>query len=243
MDAKNRYRELALRAQHRGQAQFTRFVEPSEQHQIRAAANASSVYAAFYGGYPEAERCIAAFYADSPPEIFPLDAVEIRWNVKFESVGHRDLMGAVMALGLERETLGDICIGRDEGSAYVFCVPEMTDYLIGALESVGRAHVRTARAKEIKIAPPQGNEMRATVQVLRLDAVLAAGWNLSRSEAQKMIAAGLVKLNHEEEMRADRKIEAHDLISARGYGRIRIDAIEGETRRGRLAVRIFKYGK
>ena len=243
MDASNRYRELALRAQHRNDAQFTRFVDPAEQNQIRAAANAADVQAAFYGGYPDAERCIAAFYRDFPPETFPIQAVEIRWNVKFASVGHRDLMGAVMALGLERETLGDICIGQEEGSAYVFCTPEMADYLIGALESAGRASVRTGYAKEIKIAPPEGREMRVTIQALRLDAVLAAGWNLSRSEAQKLIAAGLVKLNHVQEMRADRKIEASSLISARGYGRMRIDAVEGETRRGRLAVRVFKYGK
>lgn len=243
MDALNRYRELALRALHRGETQFTRFVDPAEQNQLRAQANAAGVSVYFYGGYPEAERCMAAFSVSDAPEEYPLEAVEVRWNVKFASVGHRDLMGAVMALGLERETLGDICLGREPGHAYVFCIPEMTDYLMGALESAGRASVRTSRAKEIEIAPPEGSEMRATVQALRLDAVLAAGWNLSRGEAQKLIAAGLVKLNHQPELRTDRKIEEGALISARGYGRIRVESVEGETRRGRIAVHLFRYGK
>ena len=154
MDAKNRYRELALRALHRDCAQFTRFVDPAERNQVRAAANAAGVSAAFCGGYPDAERCIAAFYLETEPAKYPIEAVEVRWNTKFASVGHRDLMGAVMALGLERETLGDICMGREDGVAYVFCVPEMADYLIGALESAGRASVKLSRAREVLIAPP-----------------------------------------------------------------------------------------
>lgn len=243
MDAKNRLRELALRALHRGEAQFMRFIDPSEQNEVRAAANTAGVRVSFFGGHPDAERCVAAFYSEDEPGAYPIETVEIRWNPKFSAVGHRDLMGAVMALGLERETLGDICLGREEGRAYVFCIPEMADYLIGALESAGRASVKTGRADKIDIAPPDGSETRATVQALRLDAVLAAGWNLSRGEAQKLIAAGLVKLNFAEETRADRKIEEGALISARGYGRVRVHAIEGETRRGRIAIRLFRYGK
>ncbi len=243
MDTQKRYRELALRALHRDQAQFTRFVDPSEQDTVRAAANAAGVHAAFYGGYPDAERCVAAFYAQTAPEEYPIDAVEVHWNPKFAAVAHRDLMGAVMAIGLERETLGDIAIGQKEGCGYVFCVPEMADYLIGTLESAGRASVRCERAKEVLIAPPEGSEMRVTIQSLRLDSVIAAGWKLSRTEAQRLIAAGLVKLNHAQEIHADRKVEEKALISARGYGRIRIESIEGETRRGRMAIHLFRYGK
>lgn len=243
MDAKNRYRELALRALHRSCVQFTRFIDPSERNQARSAANDAGVSVALSGGYPDAERCIAAFYLETPPEEYPIEAVEVRWNAKFVSVGHRDLMGAVMALGLERETLGDICMGRENGVAYVFCIPEMTDYLIGALETAGRASVKRSRAREILIAEPEGSELRATVNALRLDAVLAAGWRLSRAEAQRLIEAGLVKLNHAEETRTDRKLEAGALISARGYGRLLVKEVEGETRRGRIAVRLFRYGK
>ena len=84
--------------------------------------------------------------------------------------------------------------------------------------------------------------MRLTVQQQRLDAVLAAACRLSRSEAQRLIAAGLVKLNHVPNTHSDAKLTEGDLISARGYGRIRVEAFGGETRRGRQVVSVFKYG-
>ena len=77
----------------------------------------------------------------------------------------------------------------------------------------------------------------------RLDAVLAAACRLSRSEAQRLVAAGLVKLNHAPTLRGDAKLSEGDLISARGYGRVKVVAFQGESRRGRQIVQVFKYGK
>ena len=85
--------------------------------------------------------------------------------------------------------------------------------------------------------------MRVTVQNERMDAILAAGCRLSRSEAQKLIAAGLVKLNHGVQMKGDARVQEGDLISARGYGRIKVQEMQGETRKGRQGILLFKYGK
>lgn len=85
--------------------------------------------------------------------------------------------------------------------------------------------------------------MRVTVPALRLDAVLAAGYRLSRAEAQKLIRAGLVKLDHVPELRADARVEAGSLLSARGYGRLRVDEVQGETRKGRVGLMLFRYGR
>ena len=76
-----------------------------------------------------------------------------------------------------------------------------------------------------------------------VDAVLAAGWKLSRAEAQRLISAGLVKLNHVPELRGDVRVEEGSLLSARGYGRLRVDEVQGETRHGRTGVVLFRYGK
>ena len=89
----------------------------------------------------------------------------------------------------------------------------------------------------------EGTALRVTVQNERLDAVLAAGGRLSRSEAQRMIAAGLVKLNHVPNLRADARVSEGDLISARGIGRLKVEAFAGESRRGRHIVTLFRYGK
>ena len=244
-----RLRELALRAAHAGDVRFTRFMEPSAQNDARAAANRAGVSCAFYGGYDGAERVMAAFYPDdAPPEPgdYPLCALRIDWNAKFANPAHRDLLGAVMGLGLERDALGDIALGtyRDSPCAYLFVTPEMADYVSANLESAGRAAVKVTLADEVpEIAPPEGSEVRVTVQNARLDAVLAAGYRLSRAEAQRLIAAGLVKLNHAPNLRADARVGEGDLISARGYGRLKVLSEQGESRRGRLIMILFRYGK
>lgn len=245
MDEKKRLNELALRAVHTRSAQFTRFLEPAWERDVRAAANQAGAEVRFFGGYDGAERCIAAFYDGAPPKDgdYPITALELCWNAKFADARHRDLLGAVMGLGLERDATGDVCLSRRPGAAYLFCADDVAGYIGGALESAGRAKLKVSLAGELEIAPPEGTVFRATVQNLRLDAVLAAGYRLSRAEAQRLIAAGLVKLNHAVEERADARVAEEDLISARGYGRLRVDEVQGETRKGRIGLALFRYGK
>jgi RNA-binding protein YlmH len=208
-----------------------------------SAAHAAGASVSFSGGYEGAERRMAAFHDGDAPEDYPIAALELRWNAKFAEAKHRDLLGAVMGLGLERDATGDVCLSQEPGCAYLFCTGDVADYISANLESAGRASLRIREADELKIAPPEGSQLRVTVQTLRLDAVLAAGYKLSRSEAQRLIAAGLVKHNHVPEERSDVRLEAGDLLSARGYGRLRIDEIQGETRKGRIGVVLFRYGK
>ena len=239
--------ELALRAARTGRTCFTRFLEPSQADAARAAANRAGARVAFWGGCEGAERAVAAFYDDVPPEAgeYPIAALRVEWNAKFSNPGHRDLLGAVMGLGIERETTGDIAMGeyRGERCAYLFALSDMADYIAASLEGAGRASVKVCVAREAPaLIPPEGQALRLTVQSERLDAVLAAACRLSRSEAQRLIAAGLVKLNHAVNTRADALLGEGDLISARGHGRVRVDAFEGQSRRGRRVVRAFKYG-
>ena len=243
MDEKKRFSELAMRAAFTGHPQFTRFLEPSLERDCISAAHAAGAQVTFFGGYENAERRIAAFHDGNEPEWFPIATLELRWNAKFADAKHRDLLGAVMGLGLERDATGDVCIGAQPGVAYLFCTEDIAGYISANLESAGRASLKIGYASEVDIAPPEGSELRVTVQNLRMDAVLAAGYKLSRSEAQKLIAAGLVKLNHVVEQRSDVRVEEGFLISARGYGRLRIDEVQGETRKGRIGVMLFRYGK
>ncbi len=243
MDVRRHFDDLAARALHTGRAQFTRFLEPSETPAAMSAAQSLGIHITFGGGWEDAERRIAAFYDGELDAPFPIESLMLHWNPKFASASHRDLLGAVMALGLERDALGDICLGVDPGCAYLFCIPEVADYIQGNLESAGRAKLKITRASHIVIAPPKGTFNRVTVQALRLDAIVAAGYRLSRSEAQRMISSGLVKRNHLVELRGDIHLAKGDLLSVRGYGRLRVDDIQGETRKGRLGVVLFRYGE
>ena len=241
-----RLNELALRCAHSGATQFTRFLEPDQEHAVRAAANRAGAAAAFWGGWPDAERRISAFYdGEAPAEAdYPIRILRITWNAKFANPSHRDLLGALMGLGIERETTGDIAMGEYRGAkfAYLAVLTEIADYIAANLESAGRVAIRVRPSEEAPVLlAPEGEAMRLTVQNPRLDAVLAAACRLSRSEAQRLIAAGLVKLNHVPCLRDDARLGEGDLISARGYGRIRLTAFQGESRRGRLVLTAFRY--
>lgn len=242
-----RLNELALRAQHTGRVCATRFLEPSTLVAVNAAASRAGVKVALWGGYEGAERCVAAFYAGDSREAgdWPVVALRLQWNAKFANPGHRDLLGAMMGLGIEREMTGDIAMGtyRDAPCAYLFALEEVADYIAANLDSAGRASLKVSVATETpQLIPPEGESLRLTVQQQRLDAVLAAACRLSRSEAQRLIAAGLVKLNHVPQLRPDARLSEGDLISARGYGRVKVTAFQGESRRGRQVVQVFRYG-
>ena len=105
---------------------------------------------ALWGGYEGAERCVAAFYAGDPPEAgdWPVVALRLQWNAKFANPGHRDLLGAMMGLGIEREMTGDIAMGtyRDAPCAYLFALEEVADYIAANLDSAGRASLKVSVA-------------------------------------------------------------------------------------------------
>lgn len=243
MDDRRRLDDLARRAARTGQAQFTRFLEPAAERDATAAARDAGVEIAFFGGHADAERRVCAFYSEDPPEEWPVEALALCWNARFSAPGHRDLLGAAMALGLERDAMGDICMGAEAGTAYLFCLSDVAGYICASFESAGRTPLTVGPADEVRIAPPEGTRFRATVSALRLDAVLAAGFRLSRAEAQRLIRAGSVKLDHSQELRTDAHVGEGSLLSARGFGRLRVDEVQGETRKGRTGVVLFRFGK
>lgn len=239
-----RLNELALRARYSDSAAFTRFLEPALERAVRAAAAQAEVQIALFGGYEGAERRIAAFYTGDAPQSweYPLCCLELKWNAKYASPGHRDLLGAVMGLGLERDATGDIAPGAQEGCAYLFAHSDVENYIAMNLESAGRASLRIQKTRmPPALKAPEGISLRVTVSSPRLDSVLAAGLKISRSEAQRLIEGGLVKRNHVEELRGDIHLEDGDLLSVRGHGRMRVEGLDGLTRKGRQAVRLFRY--
>ena len=244
MDAERRLRELAGRAARTGMTCFSAFLDPSEFSIAQRAAREEGAVCCLNGGWSDAERRMAGFLAMEEDTEWPIAALLIRWNPKFGDIGHRDLFGAVMALGLERDGIGDLCLGEASGTAYLFVQDALADYVSANLTEAGRASLRVSRADApFAIAPPSGELIRVTVQQPRLDAVLAAGWKLSRSEAQRAIQQGLVKLDHVVETRSDVRVDEGSMISLRGSGRIWVREVQGETRRGRLGMLLFRTAK
>ena len=239
-----RVRELALRALHRGDVVYTHFLDLAQAQSVRLIARETGVSLALNGGYEDAERRVAAFYAGEAPEMWswPIYPVRISWRPQFGSPGHRDILGALMGLGFERERIGDIVL--DQGCAWLFAEPEMASYIVASLESAGRVSVKCEIVEGVPELPePEGRHVRDTVPSMRLDALVAAGFSLSRSEAARVITQGKVFLNQVQTLRTDAPVQENALISLRGSGRFRLEGIEGETRKGRWAVRLFVYSE
>ena len=117
---RDKFRQCEKRSCHT----WSGFLTPAEAAEAESVGRSLGADFVLEGGYEDAERRVAAFYAGEAPEPgdWPICALRLRWNARFSSPGHRDLLGAVMGLGIERETTGDIAMGeyRGEGCAYLF---------------------------------------------------------------------------------------------------------------------------
>lgn len=233
--------ELAMRAARSGRPAYTRFLDPSEVRLAASAAGQSGANVKLWGGYEEAERTVCCFYTgEEPAWEWPFCCLHAKWDQRYASLTHRDLLGSLMALGIIRETIGDIVV-RD-GQIFLFALDEMADYIALNLVKAGKASLQLCRLSETpQMPPPAGSLTRDTVASLRLDAVLAAGYRLSRAEASQVIREGRVRVNFMEETRPDALVGAGALLSVRGMGRARIEQIDGPTRKGRIAIVLFRY--
>ena len=238
-----RYRELAVRAQYRYAGTFTLFLDPAQLEQAARAGVDGGVVSEFYGGYPDAERSMVAFKPEGIQEIdWPIACIRLNYDKRYGQPKHRDVLGAAIGLGIDREHLGDILL--DEEYALLFCTKEIAPFLLANFESAGSVHVKVQLCDGAQsVPPPRGQRIRATVASLRLDAVLAAGHRLSRQKAQNLIGQQRVRVNYKLETRSEFLLKADDLVSVRGLGRIRIMEECGSTRKGRQAVSIFVYEK
>lgn len=228
------------RAARRGQARFTRFLEPPLIAVATQVAREAGVDMAVFGGYEGAERAVAAFYEGEPPGNWPIECIRADWNAAYRAVSHRDLLGAAMGIGIERALLGDIVMG--ESFAYLFVLESVATLILSELTESGRARLTVRRAAGEPLPEEKGTPFRDTVMSMRLDAIAAAGFGMGRAEAQELIRRGLVKLNHLPEERLDARVKAGDLISVRGHGRLRVDEEQGLTKKGRLGVRMTRFG-
>ena len=244
MEDTQRTFEFAARfACEKGIARYTRFLDPMQETSARQIAKEHGASFSVWGGYEAAERKIGCFLPwdeQAAREDFPLVTLHSRFSAKFCSLSHRDLLGAFMALGLTRDSIGDIIIV--DSDIYLFVMAQTADFIAQSMNSAGKVSLRFEPVSgEIRVPEPKGTCFHDTLSSLRLDAVIAAAYRLSRSEASDMIHAGLIKLNHIPCERVDMSVEEGAMLSARGKGRVKLQKIEGLTRKQRIGVTFFRY--
>ena len=250
--------EDALLRCEKGSPACISFLTPRECRQAERLLRARGAWesAWLWGGYEGAERkslfflpdylllCLSAPLHSAPTEeilalIDELAAEEV-FSVRvirsgFRELSHRDYLGAIMGLGLERDALGDLAV-QENGDAVVFCTKTVGGFLEAHLEKVASDTVR-CRAWALDASFTDGRRyqtIRDTVASPRLDAVVAALTNLSREQAQNAVRAGLVEVEYETVERTDLSLTPPVVLSIRGHGRFILRAFDGETRKGRL---------
>lgn len=237
-----RLRQNAERADRLDIAVPGRFVTGEERAMAIHAAREAGVTASFDGGWPDAERVQVCFHPAWAEAEFTAVWAEIRWAAKFAHVEHRDLLGSLMALGMDRSFFGDLIAMEDR--AYLLCLPEVAARLPVEWDKAGNVPVRVTLLEETPvIEPPRGEMLRDTVASLRLDCVLSAGMKTSRSRAAEIIRTGAVAVDHMPEERTDRVLNAGQLLSIRGFGRIRLVEVGSPTRKERLPVMLEIFHK
>lgn len=194
-----------------------------------------------FGGYDDAERKIACFGGFNPPIKYIKTEPK---NKKFsDSLCHRDILGALMSLGIKRETLGDILISRD--FSVIICLEKIAKYICENLESIRHTSVKcTVFDKLPDNILEELSEKSETLTVftssLRIDALIAAVFSLSRNDAQKIVASERVFSNGRLVTSPSVTISENVQISVRGFGRFYLDCPPAETKKGRLRCTVVK---
>lgn len=194
----------------------------------------------FFGGYGNSERKMLGLFFDEPCEdCFPISAVEFSFR-KCDKLTHRDFLGALMSLGIERETVGDILV--EDGRAVVFVKTELSDYIMSQISKVGRVGVKVDDADLSKLPQGRGFEEKTyIVSSLRLDNIVAAVCRLSREKTRTVIMADSVCVNFEETKNVSLNLKEDDIFTIRGKGKFVLKSILGTTGKGRIRISVIHY--
>lgn len=238
--------DLARQADTREMYTFSNFLSLPEQSLF---ASASRDYAFIphhtYGGVPGAERVIAVFGSEErfgyPPD-YPVRILEVLpESERFaEMLTHRDYLGAVLSLGIDRSLVGDIVIRGTR--AWICVLDTAAEFLAENLTSVRHTAVRASvAAGDVPAAAPVFEDLRLNVPSERLDAIVAAFTNISRSRADALFAAERVFVNGRVTESGSKPLKPGDILTVRGFGKAVYEGVDGTSRKGRLYVLLRKY--
>ena len=199
-----------------------------------------------FGGYAGAERQMLVYLPDYLDETAlqdegsPLVCLRATFY-EGDSPSHRDFLGALMGAGIARETVGDICVGK--GSCDFFVTSEIAPYILQNFTGAGRTklHLEQIPLSQVQVPEPEIKEIRDTLASVRLDSVIAAGFRVGRTLAAQYVTSGKVAINGLPCEKPDRPVDEGAIISVRGLGKIKLESIKGQTKKGRISVIIHRY--
>ena len=220
------------------------FLSPREQRLAQAMLNAAGIRTGyvFDGGCGEAERKILVFLPAWMEEPAGDELVFLRAAFHGEeSLTHRDILGSLMGLGVTRERVGDILVSPH--SADIVAAPSLRDFFLREWTQAGRVKLTVTEIgrEELRLPQAQVKVIRDTVPSLRLDAVAAAAFSMSRGRAAELIAAGKVNLDHVPCLKGDKPVAEGAVLTARGFGKAKLTQVGGLSKKGRVGITVERY--
>ncbi|GEK89880.1 RNA-binding protein YlmH, contains S4-like domain [Alkalibacterium putridalgicola] len=218
------------------------FLDPREQYIVESIIGQhSEVKAEAFGGYEAAERkrlFLSPSYFEPSQDDFEITITEIRYPKKFAHLSHGKILGTLMGTGIKREMIGDIITDGEDWQ--FFADAAIMQYLLTSVTKIGNITIQLEEVPYTDILLPKDSwdERYEIVSSLRLDVVLANVFHISRQKSKELISSGKVKVNWNETERPDVVLGIHDVLSIRGYGRIRIEAIEGKTKKEKIRLKL-----
>ncbi|MBE6782396.1 MAG: hypothetical protein E7536_00085 [Ruminococcaceae bacterium] len=204
-----------------------------------------------YGGYDTAERLVAVFvpyyfedglndYFLENPDENPLTVIRFKKD-SFSQAGHRDYLGALMGLGIKRETIGDISV--TEKGADIVVLKSIASFIMSEMKSAGRAtlHAEEISFSEMNYSVSSSKEITINVSSMRLDNIISACYKLSRSDSADAILSGSIFVNSLQALKCDKKVSKGDKIVFRTKGKAVIKEIAGTSKKGRIFLKIDIY--
>ncbi len=238
--------DLARSAYQQNVYTYSNFLSPDELSLLDDIADdISYISHTCFGGNELSERQVVGFGSEKDfgyPGQFPISVIRITpLLAKFsDDLNHRDFLGALMHLGIERDVLGDIII--KDNTAYVFCLNKIADFICDELTKVKHTNIKCEITDlDIPALAPTLVDVEFPVSSLRLDGVIASLIKCSRKEALSLFEERRVTLNGKITGRNSTLLKDGDIFSVRGHGKFIFDHAGGNTRKGKTYVHIKKY--
>ena len=235
----------------------TSFLSPRELHFAMAhiRSRGQSSRAVEWGGYADAERKKlfilpdymegvkdAASFSDYGFDV-GISGVSVLGS-GYRAISHRDFLGSVLGLGLERDVIGDILIyGEPKPRALIICASAVADFICENLNKVASDTVSVTKAELLGIDLPERKFLHIsdTIASARLDAVVSSLLSVSRDKAKEIVLSGAVEVDYEMSERPDKAVSAPSTVTVRGVGKFRINSVSDMTKKGRIRLDADKY--
>ena len=191
------------------------------------------------GLFEEAERRVIAFNNKYNID-YPIEALQIRNKSNFSNLRHKDYLGAILSLGIDRNKIGDVVVKDDR--AYVPVMEDISSYILNNLASIGKSPVEISILYDLVDLPSiDFDEISINVQSLRLDSVVAKLANISRSKAIELLDSSKVLVNYVKSKDKSQELLKGTRLTIRGNGKYIVGDIIGETRSGKQRIIVKKY--